>query len=136
MDYVIKNLKDLKLAFKNHKPTPIERVMASCLLTEGYNFIYQFKLNLPDGLDERKYLIIDFVLFDINVAIEVDGKCHITEENWIKDRNKLNILSATGFSVLRFGWDDVMNAEGVLFFLNTIKSSRNGGKNENSNNTH
>lgn len=112
--WLINNLEDLRDAFDEHKPTPIERVMASRLMMyeEYCPFWYQYKINFDEGMviSGRKYVVADFKLDKYNVVIEVDGKIHETPDNQVKDRYRDMALLSMGIVTFRFDWDDVMQS--------------------------
>ncbi|MDD3579579.1 MAG: endonuclease domain-containing protein [Desulfobacca sp.] len=69
---------------------------------------YKFRRQQPIG----KY-IVDFVCFEKNIIIEVDGGQHAVDKE--KDLNRDNWLRAEGFKVVRFWNNDVLqNTEGVV----------------------
>ena len=131
-DFFVSKLEDLQEALKTCKLNPMEKVMAVNLLLNGYDFVLQFKVDLPEGwvVDNRKYFLIDFFLPGIELCIETDGKIHETDVNKEKDRNKDNILAALGYSVMRLNWDEVMvkneNYNVLTLIDRLIQIKRNG----------
>jgi very-short-patch-repair endonuclease len=107
-DFYVSDLKSIKIAFSKHKPTPIERMMGYRLLESGFNFTYQAKIDINGTANGRSYFVCDFVMMDNMIVIETEGKIHCNEENWKKDMSKQNFLTSMGYSLFRFGWDDVM----------------------------
>ncbi len=105
----------------NKKLNPLEKTMGIELLTHNYSFFPQYKIDLSEGtvVNGRKYFIVDFYLPEWNIIIETDGKIHLTEENQIKDRNKDNILTAMGYRVFRFDWNEIMknNEDWDIFIM-------------------
>ena len=93
-----------------NKLNPLEKQMAIELLLHNYSFYPQYKIDLPEGCvaNGRKYFVVDFLIPLVNIIIETDGKIHLTEENQIKDRYKDNFLTAFGYRVFRFDWDEIM----------------------------
>ena len=65
---------------------------------------YQFRRQRP----VLKY-IADFICMELMLVIEVDGITHHWEETILKDKKKQTDLEATGFTVLRFTDDEVLN---------------------------
>lgn len=65
---------------------------------------YKFKRQQPIG----KY-IVDFVNFENKLIVEVDGGQHNEKENIIKDIERTKFLESSGFKVLRFWNNTVLN---------------------------
>jgi very-short-patch-repair endonuclease len=62
--------------------------------------------------------IVDFISFDRNLIIELDGSQHGEPGNAAADRKRTQYLESRGFRVLRF-WDNdaLQNIEGVVFSI-------------------
>jgi very-short-patch-repair endonuclease len=60
--------------------------------------------------------IVDFISFDRNLIIELDGSQHGEPGNAAADGKRTQYLEGRGFKVLRF-WDNdaLQNIEGVVF---------------------
>jgi very-short-patch-repair endonuclease len=114
----VETLDDLSLYLSIKKLNPMERVMSVNLLMAGYRFSPQHKINLPEGwvINGRKYFLADFLLDD-RIIVETDGKIHEEKETKEKDRSRDNALTALGYHVFHFTWDEVMeNLEGFSIF--------------------
>src|SRR6056297_606143 len=53
--------------------------------------------------------IADFLCKNLKLIIELDGFSHEFEQQWKKDKKRQNELEKTGFTILRFTDDEVMN---------------------------
>ena len=107
----IETAQDLRSYCVAQKPNPLERVMATNLFLWNIPFKPQVKLSLPDGwqINGRKYFIADF-LVEPNIIIETDGKIHEEEKVKEKDKERDNALTALGYRIFHFTWDDVMGS--------------------------
>jgi very-short-patch-repair endonuclease len=116
---LVTDLKTLRQSLKLHKLNPMERVMATNLLAEGYEFYTQYRIDLSDGntCNGRKYFIADFYIpeygeedfkFKVNIIVETDGKIHEEPGNIVKDRARDNFLTGMGYRVFHFTWEEVM----------------------------
>lgn len=70
----------------------------------------------------RQYRIagsrIDFAYPGARLAIELDGRrWHSTRSDLHRDRSRSNLLTALGWRLLRFGWDDVHQRSGEVATL-------------------
>lgn len=117
----VKDLETLKIAFKKHNPTPIERMMGYRLIENGYNFTYQEKVEISGEAQGRKYFLCDFIIDDQMIVIETEGKVHATEDNWLMDMTRQNFLTSMGFYIFRFGWNDVMEVTDKYDIMDFIK---------------
>ena len=108
---LIKDLETYQEFFSAHKLNPLEQVMAIKLLTNGYEFYAQYKIDISEKwiIQGKKYFILDFLLPNNRIVIETDGKIHDNERNYKYDRNRTNALVSMGYRVFRFDWDDVMD---------------------------
>jgi very-short-patch-repair endonuclease len=72
--------------------------------------------------------IVDFVSFDCNLVIEIDGGQHNDDRNAEKDGLRTKWLESRGFQVIRFWNSDVLeNPEGVLDTLTLTLSHQGRG---------
>ena len=53
--------------------------------------------------------IADFMCKELMLIIEVDGMTHWSKEAKTKDKKRDKVLSAVGFTTLRFGDDEVLS---------------------------
>ena len=59
--------------------------------------------------------IVDFVSFERNLIIEIDGGQHTIEQNKLRDNARTQWLGSQGFRIMRFWNNDVIsNLEGVM----------------------
>ena len=69
---------------------------------------FKFRRQEPIG-----HYVVDFVCFEKQVVVEVDGSQHIVEA--ARDRERERWLRSQGFTILRFWNNEVLrNLEGVL----------------------
>ena len=67
----------------------------------------------------NKY-IVDFYAPEINLAIELDGEVHLSEEKRERDRIREDFLKSLGIKVIRFKNEDVI--EGINSIVEKIMS--------------
>ena len=94
--------------------------------TEAEDAIWQRIRNNQLGVKVRRQhaiegYIVDFVLLQVNLAIEIDGKYHDESEQKIFDEIRTKCLSSVGLSLLRFTNDEVLNnIESVINKINAF----------------
>jgi len=93
--------------------TDAEKKLWECLRRKNINGL-KFRRQEPIG-----NFIVDFVCYEKKLAIEIDGNQHLNQKYYDKDRD--NWLKSNGFSVLRFGNDDVL--KNINDILEIIKQS-------------
>lgn len=93
--------------------TDAEKKLWECLRRKNINGL-KFRRQEPIG-----NFIVDFVCYEKKLAIEIDGIQHLNQKYYDKDRD--NWLKSNGFSVLRFGNDDVL--KNINDILEIIKQS-------------
>jgi len=124
---LIKDLDSLREFLIENKLNPLEKVMATELLINGYEFYPQYKIDVPEGwtINGKKYFVADFLIPERSIIIETEGKIHDNERNYQYDRNRFNTLSCLGYRIFRFNWDDVMNKEGfdIMEFIWQVEMS-------------
>ena len=90
-----------------HNSTDAERLLWRHLRAKRINGV-KFRRQEPLG----KY-IVDFMSYEKNIVIEIDGGQHATDQ--LRDHRRDEWLRAEGFKVIRFWNNDVLkNFEGVL----------------------
>jgi len=99
----------------------LEKLMALKLLQNEIKFIPQYTIKIPiyfpvNYVDIRKFFVADFLL-ENNIIIETDGKLHMEEENYIRDRKKDNILTAMGYRVFRFSHKEVFDTDDTIIYV-------------------
>ena len=101
------NPKLISIAKKmRQNPTPAEKKL-------WQNYLRNFPVRV---LRQRPIdnFIVDFYCASLNLAIEIDGESHFTEEGKHYDRERTRILSGYGLTVIRFTNIEVLqNFEGV-----------------------
>ena len=105
--------KNIRIA-KNlrRKSTDAERLLWKCLRAKQLEGL-KFRRQQPIG-----NYIVDFVCFEKQLVIEIDGGQHAIERT--RDSERDTWLNAEGFKVLRFWNTDVLkNMEGVLDIIRT-----------------
>ena len=127
---LIETLEDFKLWLNNksNKLNPMERVMATVLLLNDVHFYPQYRIDFPEGwsLGGSKYAVADFYIPSLSLIVETEGKIHLEEDVQRRDRNRFNFLTSMGYRILRFSWDEVMEAGtsedfDVMVFISSIK---------------
>jgi very-short-patch-repair endonuclease len=89
--------------------TDAERMLWSKLRNEQVDGV-KFRRQQP-----IKHYIVDFVSFEKNLIIELDGGYHNEDHEKIKDEQRTRWMEGQGFHVLRFWNNDVLqNIDGVL----------------------
>lgn len=100
--YYNKTLKTLARELRNNGTKAEVRLWSELLRggITGYTFLRQRPL--------LNY-IADFLCKELKLIIELDGFSHEFEQQWKKDKARQKELEETGFTVLRFTDDEVMN---------------------------
>ena len=114
-------LKELKNQNKKNN-TQAESILWECLRNK--NLKYKFRRQHVIDM-----FIVDFVCFDKNLIIEVDGGYHNSTEQQEADELRTQILSEIGFKVIRFTNEEVIgNTDNVINKINTILESLPSGE--------
>ncbi len=87
-----------------HNMTKAEACLWKYVLRAGQLHGYKFRRQRP----VLNY-IADFMCPELMLIIEVDGITHLDEKVVQKDEIRQNVLENTGFAVLRFNDDEVLN---------------------------
>jgi len=83
---------------------------------------YQFNRQKP--IDNY---IVDFYCQALNLVIEIDGKYHNHDEDWIKDEERQRILESKKLNFLRFPELEVRsNIVNVLWIIENYIASHQG----------
>lgn len=83
----------------------------------------KFKRQQPIG-----NYIADFVCFEKNLIIEIDGGQHNENENIIKDNTRTKYFENLGYKVIRFWNNEVLeNIDGVVEYIKNSLPPRGGG---------
>lgn len=82
--------------------TPSERLMQAKLRYAGITAVFQFPVVFTDS-----YFVADFYLPKYGVILEIDGDCHLTEEQRRKDAQKDAAYLTHGYHVVRIRNQDV-----------------------------
>jgi very-short-patch-repair endonuclease len=94
--------------------TEQEKILWNHIRGKKQNGMY-FRRQHPYGI-----YILDFYCFDVNLVIEIDGKIHLSRQDYDIERTKY--LESSGLKVLRFKNYDIENRiEWVLCKINTFK---------------
>jgi len=86
---------------RNH-PTASEKLMQAKLRHAGIAAIYQFPVVFTDS-----YFVADFYLPRYGVILEIDGDCHLSEEQRRKDQQKDSAYRTNGYHIVRIRNQDV-----------------------------
>ena len=77
---------------------------------------YKFRRQV---LIDKKY-IVDFICYEKNLIIELDGRQHLGQEHILYDKERTEYLNKAGFNVVRYYNTDIFNnIESVLEHLKT-----------------
>jgi len=79
--------------------TTQEKILWSKLRKKQQNGMH-FRRQHPCGI-----YILDFYCFEANIVVEVDGKIHLSQKEY--DRERTRFLESSGFKVLRFKNEDI-----------------------------
>lgn len=88
-----------------HEMTKAECCLWKYTLRAGMMNGYSFRRQRPIGS-----YIADFICLELKLVIEVDGGSHLFEETQAKDMEKDRVLHESGFTVLRFTDEEVLNS--------------------------
>ena len=97
-----KNLKEYARNLRNSS-TLAEVILWGKILKKRQLRAYPFLRQRP-----IKHFIVDFFSKDLNLIIEIDGEIHRFQKG--KDKKRENNLKELGYSILRFGNEDILNA--------------------------
>jgi very-short-patch-repair endonuclease len=78
-----------------------ERYMSAIFEYEGFSDLYTILKQQKIG----KYFA-DFVVVELKVIIEIDGRMHFTTEGILHDAARNQFMSDLGWKVYRISWDD------------------------------
>lgn len=101
---------------KREHMTPSEQRVDTFLRRHNIKYMSQ----APIYIGERKGYILDFCVFSKNLAIEVDGSVHDTEEAKKKDAERTEELSKLGISVFRIKNEDTLSEASLYDKLNDV----------------
>ncbi|MDD5725843.1 MAG: endonuclease domain-containing protein [Patescibacteria group bacterium] len=92
---LVKKAKEMR-----QNPTPAE-----------FKMWYFLRFLSPRFLRQRPIdsFIVDFYCPELNLAIEIDGDPHFTEEGKVRDAERTQILNSHGLKVIRFSNSEVLN---------------------------
>lgn len=124
-DFLVNNLKAFQDVFSKCY-NPLERMMATHLLTLNLPFVYQKRIDIDGIANGRKFFIVDFYVEDVDLIIETDGQGHYEKEQHERDRIKDMFLTSMGYHIFRFDWNDVMRGKedwDILTFIKDYMSS-------------
>ena len=98
----MKDLKQLAKQLRKEQTIP-EQIIWHILRNRSFcNKKFRRQVQIAD-------YIVDFVCYDDNLIIELDGSQHLTTEALEYDRKRTEILENRGFKVLRYYNNDIMN---------------------------
>jgi very-short-patch-repair endonuclease len=82
---------------------------------KGLKFLRQHPFIYQKDLSGFRYFIVDFYCAEKKLVIELDGKIHIDQEEY--DRNRDEILQTLGLKIIRFKNNEIPKA---IAFLNSL----------------
>jgi len=98
----MKNLRQLSKNLRKNSQIP-EQIMWSKL--RGRRFCnYKFRRQVQIG-----DYIVDFICYEKNLIIELDGRQHLTPENIVADEKRAQYLSERNFKIIRYYNTDILN---------------------------
>ena len=98
----MKNLKNLVKNLRKNMQVP-EKILWARLRDRRFNN-YKFRRQVQIG----KY-IVDFVCYEKQLIIELDGRQHLTPENIREDKIRTKYLGERTFKVVRYYNTDILN---------------------------
>ena len=106
------------MAYKyNKKLVKNAQILRRNMTPEEKHLWYDFLKKLPITVNRQKNIdnyIIDFFISSKGIAIEIDGRQHLMEENKNSDKERDGYLSSMGIKVLRYSNDAVNNRFGIV----------------------
>lgn len=90
---------------KNHKLTPISKVLRKNMTDEEKHLWYDFFKKLPITVHRQKVIgkyVADFYIAEAKIVIELDGRQHLRPQNAEADRERDAYLENLGIMVLRY----------------------------------
>ena len=82
-----------------------------------HKFLRQYPVHTESTLKRKLYYIPDFYCHKAKLVIEADGPIHLYKKEY--DKNRDEVLSNLGLTILRFENDQIIND--IESVLNTIK---------------
>ncbi len=106
--------------------TPAARNLRKNMTPQEKQLWYQFLRKYPLKILKQKVIdnfIVDFYCAKANLAIELDGSQHYTDDGLAHDEERTKVLNCYGIDVIRFSNNEVdANFEGVCEAIDvTIK---------------
>ena len=98
----IKNLKKLVKDLRKNQTLP-EQIFWHKIRARRFSN-YKFRRQVQIG-----NYIVDFVCYEKNLIVELDGREHLTDESLEYDKTRTEYLQSRGFRVLRYFNKDVFN---------------------------
>ena len=90
---------------KNHKLTPISKVLRKNMTDEEKHLWYDFFKKLSITVHRQKVIdryVVDFYIAEAKIVIELDGRQHLRPQNAEADRERDAYLAGLGIMVLRY----------------------------------
>ena len=98
----MKNLKKLVKDLRKNQTLP-EQIFCHKIRARRFSN-YKFRRQVQLG-----NYIVDFVCYEKNLIVELDGREHLTDESLEYDKTRTEYLQSRGFRVLRYFNKDVFN---------------------------
>ena len=95
---------------KNHKLTPISKVLRKNMTDEEKHLWYDFFKKLSITVHRQKVIdryVVDFYIAEKKIVIEVDGIQHNAPEHKESDRQRDEALASWGITVLRYSNESI-----------------------------
>ncbi|WP_184550385.1 endonuclease domain-containing protein [Mucilaginibacter sp. FT3.2] len=92
------------------RETPAEKLLWQHLRNRNQfdkKFLRQFPICVQSNIRGNIYYIPDFYCIEARLVIEADGPVHQFKKDY--DRNRDDVLSSLGLTILRFKNDEILN---------------------------
>ena len=96
----------------NRRLVPNARALRKNMTPEEKHLWYDFLKRLPFTVKRQHNIencIVDFYIAEKKIAIEIDGKQHLSSEHQEADEQRDAALAAWGISVLRYSNESIRN---------------------------
>lgn len=116
----------------NEKIVKTAKYLRNNATKEERKLWYEFLRKYPIKFSRQKIIanyVLDFYCSKAQIAIELDGSQHYSEEGEVYDKSRTEFLSEYGITVLRIANNHVtQNFEGVCRYIDLIVSKELGKK--------
>ncbi|PJJ79683.1 endonuclease domain-containing protein [Mucilaginibacter auburnensis] len=92
------------------RQTPAEKILWQHLRNRSIvneKFLRQHPICAQNAFGKKLYYIPDFYCHNAKLVIEADGPIHLLKRDY--DKNRDEVLQASGLTIMRFGNEQIMN---------------------------